>query len=115
MQYASVVAARLPENVRIEIPSNATMQQLRHVDRMAANHADERLSAINIESEPYRKVRIRIGSVTSAPVECYISIDDMRRGLGLPNCDLTPVYREPLQGAAGPIQNIEDVDHIETL
>ncbi|ETV74927.1 hypothetical protein H257_10550 [Aphanomyces astaci] len=113
LQYASVVAARLPISAPIEIPSNATMQQLRHVDRMAENHADERRRDINIESEPYRMVRIRIGSVTSAPVECYISVEDMRRSLGLPQCDLTPAFRAPMHGLSEPLLNTEDVDHIE--
>ncbi|ETV64267.1 hypothetical protein H257_18823 [Aphanomyces astaci] len=69
------------------------MQQLRHVDQMAENHADERRRDINIESEPYRM--------------------DMRRSLGLPQCDLTPAFRAPLHGLSEPLLNTKDVDHIE--
>ncbi|KAH9188323.1 hypothetical protein AeNC1_009702 [Aphanomyces euteiches] len=110
-QYASVVAARLPANEPIEIPANMTMQQLTHVDRMAATHAEERRREINYEMEPYRKVRIRLGTITSAPIECYLAVDDLRRCLGLPQCDLTPVYRNPLNGMAAPESNLDDIDH----
>ncbi|ETV65410.1 hypothetical protein H257_17871, partial [Aphanomyces astaci] len=36
--YATVVTARLPPSAPVKIPTNATMQQLGHIDVMAARH-----------------------------------------------------------------------------
>ncbi|KAG9410156.1 hypothetical protein AC1031_018189 [Aphanomyces cochlioides] len=109
--YASVVAARLPASEPINIPDNATMRQLGHIDQIALNHEEDRRQEINRESEPYRRVRIRLGSMTSVPIDCFILVEDMRRSLGLPQYELAPVYRSPMRGLSCPSHNIDDRDH----
>ncbi|RHZ33940.1 hypothetical protein DYB37_007140 [Aphanomyces astaci] len=107
--YATVVTARLPAAAPIEIPANATMQQLGHIDLMASRRRE-----INAEAtETYRRVRVRFGSMASAPVDCFLSVEDLRSILGIPPFDLTPSFREPIVGdVVGPSVNIEDIDHI---
>ncbi|ETV63803.1 hypothetical protein H257_19265, partial [Aphanomyces astaci] len=112
--YATVVTARLPPSASVEIPSNATMRQLGHIDLMSSRHADERRREINAQTtETYRRVRVRFGTMASAPVDCFLSVEDLRSILGIPPFDLTPSFREPIVGGVvGPSVNIEDIDHI---
>ncbi|RHY98496.1 hypothetical protein DYB35_010924 [Aphanomyces astaci] len=112
--YATVVTARLPPSAPVEIPTNATMQQLGHIDVMAARHADERRHEMNSQTtETYRRVRVRFGTMASAPVDCFLLVEDLRSILGIPPFDLTPSYREPFVGeVVGPSVNMDDIDHI---
>ncbi len=113
-QYANITTARLPENAPVEIPTNVTMAQLGHIDRLAEHHA-QRNEERDLESRSsYRRVRIRIGAITSGPLDCYVSVEDLKLVLGLPQFDLVPAIsaRPPLQ-TAPPMQNIDDVDHID--
>ncbi|ETV83600.1 hypothetical protein H257_04297 [Aphanomyces astaci] len=108
--YVTVVTARLPPSAPVEIPTNATMQQLGHIDVMAARHADERRHEMNSQTtEKYRRVRVRFGTMASAPVDCFLLVEDLRSILGIPPFDLTPSYREPFVGEVvaryiGPLQ-----------
>ncbi|KAF0704025.1 hypothetical protein AaE_015145 [Aphanomyces astaci] len=112
--YATIVTARFPPTASVEIPSNATMRQLGHIDLMSSRHADERRREINAQTtETYRRVRVRFGTMASAPVDCFLSVEDLRSILGIPPFDLTPSFREPIVGeVVGPSVNIEDIDHI---
>ncbi|RHY45054.1 hypothetical protein DYB34_011093 [Aphanomyces astaci] len=112
--YATVVTARLPPSAPVEIPTNTTMQQLGHIDVMAARHADERRHEMNSQTtETYRRVRVRFGTMASAPVDCFLLVEDLRSILGIPPFDLTPSYREPFVGdVVGPSVNMDDIDHI---
>ncbi|KAF0706823.1 hypothetical protein AaE_013929, partial [Aphanomyces astaci] len=112
--YATVVTARLPPTAPVEIPANATMRQLGHIDLMASRHADERRRETKAQTtETYRRVRVRFGTMASAPVDCFLSVEDLRSILGIPPFDLTPSFREPVVGeVVGPSVNIEDIDHI---
>ncbi|ETV84187.1 hypothetical protein H257_03472 [Aphanomyces astaci] len=113
-EYATLVTAHLPPSAPVEIPTNTTMQQLGHIDVMAARHADERRHEMNSQTtETYRRVRVRFGTMASAPVDCFLLVEDLRSILGIPPFDLTPSYREPFVGeVVGPSVNMDDIDHI---
>ncbi|ETV77320.1 hypothetical protein H257_08766 [Aphanomyces astaci] len=112
--YASVVTARLPAATPISIPNNATMQQLGHIDRMAAEHSEARCREVSAQAETYRMVRIRLGTLSSPPVECFIAVEDLRLILGIPPFDLTPIFREPFVGDVPiPSHNVDDIDYID--
>ncbi|ETV66705.1 hypothetical protein H257_16915 [Aphanomyces astaci] len=72
-QYASICTARLPTSAPVEIPANATMEQLGHIDQMTQHHIEQRENVIRGEAEAYRCVRIRIGSLASAPLDCFFA------------------------------------------
>ncbi|KAF0687435.1 Aste57867_20824 [Aphanomyces stellatus] len=112
--YVGVVAARLPVTAPVEIPSNATMDQLGHIDSMIAQHADARRREITSQNtETYRRVRMRLGTMVSSPVDIFLSVEDLRSILGIPPFDLTPTFRAPVVGDI-PVHsiNVEDIDHI---
>ncbi|KAF0703371.1 Aste57867_7650 [Aphanomyces stellatus] len=112
--YATVVAARLPVDAPVEIPTNSTMAQLGHIDRMAAQHAERREGGD--ASEPYRRVRMRLGTMASAPIDCFVAVADLRAILGIPPFDLVPTFRAPLEvEIPGPSVNVEDTDHFSVV
>ncbi|KAF0705700.1 hypothetical protein AaE_014399 [Aphanomyces astaci] len=97
--YTGVVAARLPVTAPVEIPSNATMDQLGHIDSMLAQHAAARhRKSISQSTDTYRRVRMRLGTMASSPVDIFLSVEDLRGILGIPPFDLTPIFRAPVVG-----------------
>ncbi|RHY63282.1 hypothetical protein DYB38_005470 [Aphanomyces astaci] len=111
--YTGVVAARLPVTAPVEIPSNATMDQLGHIDSMLAQHAGARhRESISQSTNTYRRVRLRIGTMASSPVDIFLSVEGLR-GILIPPFDLTPIFRAPVVGDIPvPSVNVEDSDHI---
>ncbi|ETV85716.1 hypothetical protein H257_02315 [Aphanomyces astaci] len=113
-EYVNISTARLPATSPVEVPTNTTMQQLGHMDLMAQRHAEERAHHVQMDEQPYRCVRMRLGALTSPPIDCFISVEDLREILGLPSYPLVPPFRVPLQPTNAPRVNIEDVDHIDS-
>jgi hypothetical protein len=94
LRYWAQTQARLPDDATINPPTNVTMNQLQHIDRMQRK-IDEQKENEMLESESeYVYIRMRV--------------KDLRRALGLPNFPLYAPYREPVV-----TQNIDDVDHQE--
>ncbi|ETV89225.1 hypothetical protein H257_00581 [Aphanomyces astaci] len=112
--YTGVVAARLPVTAPVEIPSNATMDQLGHIDSMLAQHAAARhRESFSQSTDTYRRVRMHLSTMASSPVDIFLAVEDLRGILGIPPFDLTPIFRAPVVGD-NPVAsvNVEASDHI---
>ncbi len=112
-EYLNISTARQPAAAPVQIPSNATMQQLGHIDSMAQRHADEHASRIQNDAEAYRCVRMRLGTMSGPPINCYVAVADLREILGLPCYPLVPTFREPLVATTAPAVNMDDIDHCD--
>ncbi|KAG9401700.1 hypothetical protein AC1031_009557, partial [Aphanomyces cochlioides] len=111
LQYISTttLARQVDEPDIVNLPQNATIHQLNHIDRemeRITNTRDARAAEI---AQDYRPLRVQMnGEIITLPV----NVADFRALAGLPPFALYEPYRPPIV-TDPPASNMNDVDHQE--
>ncbi|KAG9414668.1 hypothetical protein AC1031_008069 [Aphanomyces cochlioides] len=101
---ATHYARQLEEPNYEELPVNETTRQLERIDRETTAIENERRG---LDTPLYVPIRVMLNG---QPVVLDFNIGDLRKWLGLPEFDLYPGFRSPMDGFV-PSSNIPDVDH----
>ncbi|KAG9410922.1 hypothetical protein AC1031_018948 [Aphanomyces cochlioides] len=92
----------------VNLPNNASIRQLNHIDNEMETNEQERESRARESEQLYREIRFMINGDS---VKMVVNIADLRSALGLPQFDLYAPFRAPV-----PFQdpvNMQDEDHAD--
>ncbi|ETV70201.1 hypothetical protein H257_14232 [Aphanomyces astaci] len=104
---SSTLARQVAEPDVVNLPSNATIRQLEHIDDSNADIQCERRQRAAASMQEYREVRFQINDDI---VHIRVNVSDFSTLLGLPGYDLYAPFRAPIPTTV-PLDNISDCDH----
>lgn len=106
-RYWAIHHARQPEGTPVAPPESTTFAQLQLIDSQQREIDDAAVARV---AEPeFIPVRCRLNGDI---IKLYLSVEDLRSGLGLPAYSLRPPYRAPLPTTDN-VVNVDDTDHME--